>query len=62
MCYVNKVIFEMVNKSLKDTYLGTTTTTALKNEVSTLHKMNDDKETWVVVNNEANEFYPQFLF
>ena len=45
MCYVNKVIFEMVNKSLKDTYLGTTTTTALKNEVSTLHKMNDDKET-----------------
>ena len=36
--YVNEVLFEMVKKSLNDTYLGGTTPTALKNEVSTFRK------------------------
>ena len=35
LCYVNEKVFEMSRTPLKDTYLGTTTPTVLKNEVST---------------------------
>ena len=38
ICYVNKLLFEMVKTVLKYAYLGTTTTTALQNEVSTCRK------------------------
>ena len=37
--YVNEVIFEMVETSQKDKYLGRTTPTSLKNEVSTCRIM-----------------------
>ena len=33
--YVNEVLFEMVKTYLKDTYIGGTTSIALKNKVST---------------------------
>ena len=36
--YANEVIFEMFKTSLKDTYLGVTTPTALQNEVSIFRK------------------------
>ena len=62
LCYVNKVLFEMVKTALKDTYLGGKTPTALQNEVSACRKMYYDKETWVMVNQSVNNFYSQFLF
>ena len=52
----------MVKTSLKDTYLGVTTPTALKNEVSTFRKIYYDKETQVIINNLVNELYTRFLF
>ena len=52
----------MVKTSLKDTYLGGRTTTALKNEVSTCRQMYYDRETRVMVNQSVNEFYTWFLF
>ena len=52
----------MVKASLKDTYLGGTTPTALKNKVSKCWKMYYDRETRVMVNQSVNEFYTQFLF
>ena len=60
--YVNEVLFEMVKTALKDTYLGGTTPTALKNEVSTCQKMYYDRETRVMVNQSVNEFYTLLLF
>ena len=60
--YVNEVLFEMVKKALKDTYLGGTTPTTLQNEVSTCWKMYDDSETRIMVNQSVNEFYTQFFF
>ena len=41
--YVNEVLFEMVKKNLKDTYLGGTTPTALQNEFATFRKIYYDK-------------------
>ena len=52
----------MVKTSLKDTYLGGTTPTALKNEVSKCWKMYYDRETRVMVNQSVNKFYTRFLF
>ena len=52
----------MVKTALKDTYLGGTTPTALKNEVSIFQKMYYNKETLVVVNQSVNEFYTQIIF
>ena len=52
----------MVKTALKDTYLGGKTPTALQNEVSACRKMYYDRETWVMVNQSANEFYTQSLF
>ena len=48
----------MVITVLKDTYLGGTTPTALKNEVSIFRKMYYDRETRVMVNQSVNEFTP----
>ena len=44
----------MVKTSLNDTYLGGRTTTGMKNELSTFHKMYYDKETGVMVNKLVN--------
>ena len=52
----------MVNKILKDTYLGGPTTTALQNGVSTCQQMYYNKETRVMVNQSVNDFYIHFLF
>ena len=52
----------MFKTSLKDTYLGVTTPTALKNEVSTCRKMYYDKENQFMINQSVNEFYTRFLF
>ena len=41
--YVNVVLFEMVKKSLKDTYIWGKTPTKLKNKVSAFHKMYYDR-------------------
>ena len=41
--YVNEFLFEMVKTSLKDTYLGGTTPTALQNEVYTCRKIYYDR-------------------
>ena len=60
--YVNEVLFEMAKTALKDTYLGGTTPTALKNEVSTCRKMYYDRETRIMVNQSWNEFYTRFFF
>ena len=51
--YVNEVLFKMVKKSLKDTYLGVTTPTALKNKVSTCRHMYYDRDPnkRIMVNN-----------
>ena len=57
LCYVNKVLFEMVKTALKKTYLGGTTTTALQNEVATYQKMYCDKWNQVMINQLVNEFY-----
>ena len=48
--------------SLKDTYLGGTTPTALQNNVSTCRQMYYDRETLIMVNRSVNEFYTWFLF
>ena len=55
-------MFEMVKIALNDIYVGETTPTALKNEVSTYRKMNCKKETRVMVNKSVNDFYTRFLF
>ena len=60
--YVNEVRFEMFKTALKDTYLGVTTPTELKNEVATCRKMYDEKENQVIINQSINEFYTRFLF
>ena len=60
--YVNEVLFEMVKKALRDTYLGGTTPTELQNEVSTCRKIHYNKYTRVIVNQSVNEFYTRFLF
>ena len=60
--YFDEVLFEMVKTALKDTYLGGTTPTALKNEVSTCREIYYDRDTRVMVNQSVNEFYPRFLF
>ena len=44
----------MVKTVLKDSYLGRTTPTALKNEVSTCRKMYYDRDTRVMVNQSVN--------
>ena len=50
LCYANAVLFEIVKKYLKDTHLGVTNPTALKNEVSTFRQIYYDKKTRVMVN------------
>ena len=60
--YVNELIFKMVKRTLKDTYPGGTSPTALQNEVHTFRKMYYYKETCVMVNHSVNEFYPLLLF
>ena len=52
----------MVKTSLKDKYLGGTTSTALQNEVSTCWKMHYDKDNQFMVNQSVNAFYTRFLF
>ena len=52
----------MVKTALKDTYLGGTAPTALKNEVAICHKMYYDKENQVMINQSVNEFYIRFIF
>ena len=52
----------MVKTSLKNTYFGVKTLTALQNEVSTCQTMYYDKETLVMVNQLVNECYTWFLF
>ena len=52
----------MVKTSLKDTYLGGKTPTALKNEVATCWQMYYDKENQVMINQSVNYFYTRFLF
>ena len=60
--YVNVVLFEMVKTSLKDTYIGGTTPTKMKNEVSACRKMYYDREKWVMINQLVNNFYTRLLF
>ena len=60
--YLNELLFEIVNTALKDTYLGGTTHTALKYEVSTSRKIYYDRETHIMVNQLVNDFYTRFLF
>ena len=62
MQYVNEVLFEMVKIALKDTYLGGTIPTDLKNEVATCRKIYYYKENQVMVNQSVNEFYIPFPF
>ena len=57
-----KYYLKCLKTALKDTYLGGTTPTALKNEVSTFHQMHYDRYTHVMVNKSLNEFYTRFLF
>ena len=52
----------MVKSSLKDTYLGGTTPTALQNEVAILRKIYYDKENQVMSNQLVNYFYTRLLF
>ena len=52
----------MLKTALKDTYLGGTTTTTLKNEFATFRKIYYDKENQVMVNQLVNEFYTRLLF
>ena len=52
----------MVKTALKDIYLVGTTPTELQNEVSTCQQIYYDKETWVMANQEVNEFCTCFLF
>ena len=52
----------MVKIDLKDTYLGGTNPTALKNEVTTCRKMYDEKENQVMIFQSVNELYTHFLF
>ena len=62
LCYVNEVLFEIVKTALKDKYLGRTTRTALKNEVSTWRQMYYDRYTRIMVNKSVNEFNTRSLF
>ena len=52
----------MVKTALKDTYIGGTTPTALKNEVSTCQIIYYEKYNQVMFNQSVNQFYTQFLF
>ena len=52
----------MVKTALNDTYLGGTTPTALKKEVSPFRQMYYDRDKIVMVNQSVNEFYTWFLF
>ena len=45
----------MVKKSLKDTYIGGITPASLQNKVSTCHKMYNNKENQVMVNQSVND-------
>ena len=60
--YVNEVLFEMVKKYLKDTYLGGTTPTELQNKVSKCRKMYYHRETRFMFNQSVNGFNTRFLF
>ena len=51
----------MVNIDFKDKYLGVTTPTELRNEVSKCRKMYYDKEIRVMVDKSVNYFYTCFL-
>ena len=51
----------MVKKSLKSTYLGVTTPTALKNKVSTCLKMCHEKGNRFMFNQLVNDIFTQFL-
>ena len=53
---------EKVKTALRYTYLGGTTTTALKNEFDTFRKIYYDKYNQVIINQSVNEFYTRFLF
>ena len=59
--YINEVLFKM-EKSLNDTYIGETTSTALQDEVFICQNIYYDKETRVMVNQSVNDFYNQLLF
>ena len=52
----------MVKISLKDVYLGGTTPTTLKNEVSTCPKIHYDKDKPVMVNQSLNDLCNRFPF
>ena len=52
--YANEVLFEILKTALKDAYLGGTTPTALKNEVSTFRRMYYDRQNHVMVNKSLN--------
>ena len=60
--YVNEVLFEMVEKSLKDKYIEGTNPKELKNKVSKFQEIFYDKETRVMVNKLVNYFYTRLLF
>ena len=52
----------MVKTALNDTYLGGTTPTELKNDVSKCQKMHNYRETQVMINQSVNEFYICLIF
>ena len=62
MRYINEVLFVMVKKSTKYTYLCGKTTIALKNDVSTFRKIYYDKDNRVMVNQSINESFILLLY
>ena len=46
----------------KDTYLGGTTATAMKNKVYTCRKIYYDKDTHLTIKQSVKDFYSRFLF